>query len=110
LKVLLNKLETINKTNLQYDFLFSKLDRLYEILSTNYQIDLPIETNIESIRQVLNHSRKKTKKQLEEFDRIKMNLLQKLEVLKKKEELKQRTKITSITEVNLSLIYFSYLL
>jgi hypothetical protein len=103
LKVLLNKLETINEKNLQYHFLFSKLDRLYEIFLTDYQIDLPIKTNIPSIRQILNNIRKKTKKQLEEFDRIKTDLLQKLEVLKKKEELKQRTKITSTTEVNSSL-------
>jgi hypothetical protein len=108
LKVLLNKFETINEKNLQYNFLFSKLDRLYEILLINYQIDLPIKTNIQSIRQILNNIRKQTKKQLEEFDRRKTDLLQKLDVLKKKEELKQRTKITSITEVNLSLICFSH--
>ncbi|CAF3805440.1 unnamed protein product, partial [Rotaria sp. Silwood1] len=49
-KVLLNKLETINEKNLQYDFLYSKFDRLYDILMNNYQINLPAKTNIEFIR------------------------------------------------------------
>jgi hypothetical protein len=102
LKILLNKLETINEKTLQYNFLFSKLDYLYEIFLNNYQIHLPTKTNIESIRTTLNNIRKITKKEIQKFELIKNDLLRKLDVLKKKEELKQHIKITSITEVNMS--------
>lgn len=94
-KILLNKIEIINEENLQYHFLFLKLDRLYEILLNNYQIQLPSKTNIQSIRNTLNNTRKLTKKDQENCQIIKDDLLRKLDVLKKKEELKQRTKLTS---------------
>ncbi len=106
LKILLNKFETINDKNLQYHFLYSKLDRLYEILFNNYQIHLPTKTNIDSIRTTLNNIRKKTKKQIEELEQTKNDLLRKLDVLKTKEELKQRTKISSITEVIIPLFLY----
>ncbi|CAF1497745.1 unnamed protein product [Adineta steineri] len=94
-KTILNKLETIDNKNLQYDFLLSKLDRLYEIITNNYQIKLPNNnTNIESIRSTLNNIRKTIKKELQMFDITRNDLLRKLNVLNKKEELKQRTKIT----------------
>ena len=96
LKVILNKLETINEKSVQYHFLFSKLDHLYEIFLNTYQINLPIKTNIETIRMALNNIRKRTKKELEEFNRIQIDFQRKLEVLKKKDELKQRTKITKV--------------
>jgi hypothetical protein len=102
LKILLNKLETINEKNLQYNFLFSKLDHLYEIFLNNYQIHLPTKTNIESIRTTLNNLRKTATKELQNFEINKNDLVRKLDVLKKKEELKQRIKITSITQVNMS--------
>jgi hypothetical protein len=102
LKILLNKLETINEKNLQYNFLFSKLDHLYEIFLNNYQIHLPTKTNIESIRTTLNNLRKTATKELQNFEINKNDLARKLDVLKKKEELKQRIKITSITQVNMS--------
>ncbi|CAF1261150.1 unnamed protein product [Adineta steineri] len=95
-KTILNKLETIDNKNLQYDFLLSKLDRLYEIILNNYQIKLPNNnTNIESIRSILNNIRKTIKKELQMFDITRNDLLRKLNVLNKKEELKQRTKITT---------------
>ncbi|CAF4669063.1 unnamed protein product [Rotaria sp. Silwood1] len=97
-KVLLNKLETINEKNLQYDFLYSKFDRLYDILMNNYQINLPAKTNIEFIRDTLRSNKKNLKKEMQEFDTTRNELLRKLEVLKKKEELKQRTMLTSINE------------
>jgi len=101
-KVLLNKLEIMKDKNLQYDFLLSKLDRLYEIFMNNYQIKLPTKTNIDSIRTTLNNVRKMAKKEMQGFDITRNELVRKLDVLKKKEELKQRTKITSITQVNMS--------
>jgi len=101
-KILLNKFETINEKTLQYNFLFSKLDYLYEIFRNNYQIHLPTKTNIESIRSTLNTLRKTATKEIQNFEIIKNDLVRKLDVLKKKEELKQRTKITSITQVNIS--------
>jgi len=101
-KILLNKFETINEKTLQYNFLFSKLDYLYEIFRNNYQIHLPTKTNIEFIRSTLNTLRKTATKEIQNFEIIKNDLVRKLDVLKKKEELKQRTKITSITQVNIS--------
>jgi hypothetical protein len=105
-KVLLNKLEIMKDKNLQYDFLLSKLDRLYEIFMNNYQIKLPTKTNIDSIRTTLNSVRKMAKKEMQGFDITRNELVRKLDVLKKKEELKQRTKIPSITEVNIYIMYF----
>jgi len=105
-KVLLNKLEIMKDKNLQYDFLLSKLDRLYEIFMNNYQIKLPTKTNIDSIRTTLNNVRKMAKKEMQGFDITRNELVRKLDVLKKKEELKQRTKIPSITEVNIYIMYF----
>ncbi|CAF3715268.1 unnamed protein product [Rotaria sp. Silwood1] len=58
--VLLNKLEIINEKNLQYDFLYSKFDRLYDILMNNYQINLPAKTNIEFIRDTLRNNKKES--------------------------------------------------
>ncbi|CAF0967334.1 unnamed protein product [Adineta steineri] len=98
-KTILNKLETIDNKNLEYDFLLSKLDRLHEIITNNYQIKLPNNnTNIESIRSTLNNIRKTIKKELQVFDITRNDLLRKLNVLNKKEELKQRTKITTNQE------------
>ncbi|CAF4553692.1 unnamed protein product [Rotaria socialis] len=97
-KILLNKIETINVKNLQYDFLYSKFDRLYEILVNKYLINLPAKTNIRSIRDILSTNRKTLKKDLQEFDTTKNELLRKLNVLKKKEELKQRSRIKSISQ------------
>ncbi|CAF3503908.1 unnamed protein product [Rotaria sordida] len=97
-KILLYKLEIINEKNLQYNFLYSKFDRLYEILINNYQINLPIKTNIQFIRDTLHSNKKKLKKEIREFDITRNELLRKLDVLKKKEELKQRNMLTSITE------------
>ena len=99
MKVLINKLETMNEQNLQYHFLLSKLDRLYEVFHRDYQIELPDKTDVDSIRTTMNKIRKKTTKELEDLDKIQNELVRKLDVLNKKEELKQRTKITSITEV-----------
>ena len=100
-KVLLNKLETVNENSLQYDFLFTKLDQLYEILTNNYQINLPAKTSIESIRATLNSIRKVTKKKVQEFENKQDDLLRRLDVIKKKEALKRRTMIVSIAEVNI---------
>ena len=99
MKTLLNKLETIKDRNPQYYFLYSQLDRFYEILRNHYQIELPAETNIESIRLSLNNIRRRTRKQLDEYERKRTDLQRRLDVLKKKEELKQRTKTTFINEV-----------
>lgn len=100
MKTLLNKLETIKEKNLQYYFLYSQLDRFYEILRNHYQIELPVETNIESIRSSLNIIRRRTRKRLDEYDQKRIDLQRKLDVLKKKEELKQRMKTTSTNEVD----------
>ncbi|CAF5109372.1 unnamed protein product, partial [Rotaria magnacalcarata] len=97
-KVLLNKIETINVKDLQYDFLYSKFDRSYEILVNKYRINLPAKTNIRSIRDILTTNRKTLKKDLQEFDTTKNELLRKLNVLKTKEELKQRSRIKSISQ------------
>ncbi|UJR31391.1 hypothetical protein I4U23_018885 [Adineta vaga] len=98
IKILLNKLETITDTNIQHDFLLSKLEHLYKILLMNYQIKLPSTTDIESVRSMLNTVRKTTKKEIQRLDEIKNELSRKLDVHKKKEELTQRTKINEITQ------------
>jgi hypothetical protein len=46
------------------------------------------------------------KKEMQGFDITRNELVRKLDVLKKKEELKQHTKIPSITEVNIYIMYF----
>ncbi|CAF5124030.1 unnamed protein product, partial [Rotaria sp. Silwood1] len=64
----------------------------------NYQINLPAKTNIEFIRDTLRSNKKNFKKEMQEFDTARNELLRKLEVLKKKEELRQRTMLISINE------------
>jgi hypothetical protein len=72
----------------------------------NYPIKFPTKTNLDSIRTTLNNVRKMAKKEMQGFDITRNKLLRKLDVLKKKEELKQLTKIPSITEVNIYIMYF----
>ncbi|CAF0920812.1 unnamed protein product [Adineta ricciae] len=96
IKILLNKLETLSDTTVQRDFLLTKLERLYEILRENYQIELPSATDMESLRLTLNTIRKTTEKEVQQLIGTKTDLSRKLDVFNKKEELIQRTKPVEI--------------
>lgn len=86
---------------LQYDFLYSKFDRFYEILVHTHQISLPPKTDIPLIRDTLADIKKQLKKDIRNLDSTRIELMRTLDLLKTKEELKQRTKITPATEVNI---------
>ena len=100
IKTLLNKLETISDTTVQHDFLLTKLERLYEILQKTYQIELPSATDMESLRLILNTTRKTTEKEVQQLTAANNDLSRKLDVFNKKEELTQRSKPTEITPVS----------
>lgn len=106
MKVLLNKLETVNKTSAQQHFLLSKLDRLRQTLLKDHQVTLPATTSIEAIRVSLNIARKSTQAAMPKLVTTRNELLQKLTVSKTKDELKRRTQLTDVTGViTLALIF-----